>query len=367
MLAMHGAYNLLSTADDAPAGKGGLPRATVLYPPIDVQAMRPAENFLKNVQDILRVRKQTGIAAGRFVTRLPTKNPGSIALLFALPGNQGAVLTICNFSRTSSHETFNPGAPEMQPFARGGVRHIWGAFTDISSVSLGPWQGTAFLLGKMPDSSSTGGPPSLVVASGNALDTADASLSASETAAPKSPYTPGIQRLKRGEKSHVIQAGEQLDVIAVRYKVTPEAIIMRNNIPSPDFIMEGRTLIIPAPGIAAAQVSETAARRREQTPSPPQIQSTLPDDNSGSSRTERHSEATLQAEEQRYIVQSGDTLFRIALRYKVRPEAIAQRNNLASPDRIVEGKALIIPASNALPTPPGAHRSSPSLDVFSGR
>ncbi|MCL1985482.1 MAG: LysM peptidoglycan-binding domain-containing protein, partial [Betaproteobacteria bacterium] len=242
-LAMHGAYNLLSTADDSPAGKGGLPRTSVLYPPIDVQEMQPAENFLKDVGEILRVRRQTGIASGRFVTRLPTKNPGSIALLFALPGDQGAVLTICNFSRAASHETFNLSAPKIQAFAKGGVRHIWGAPADGSSVSLGPWQGAAFLLGKMPDA--TG--------SASSRTAAPAKTSGTTEDATESLYTPGIQRLKEGEKSYVIQPGDQLNAIAARHAVSPEAVMERNNIPSPDLVTAGRTLIIPPPGADAAR------------------------------------------------------------------------------------------------------------------
>ncbi|MCL2123821.1 MAG: LysM peptidoglycan-binding domain-containing protein, partial [Desulfovibrionaceae bacterium] len=342
-LAMHGAYNLLSTADDAPAGKSGLPRANVLYPPLDVQEMRPAENFLQSVGEILRVRKQTGIAAGRFVTRLPTKNPGSIALLFALPGAQGAVLTICNFSRAGSHESLNLGAPEVQPFAKGGIRHIWGAPAEASSVNLGPWQGTAFLLGKTSDKN-TGGLPSHAAA---APDPKAPPANASKTAAPEAPYTPGIQDLKKGETSYVVQPGNQLHAIAARYKVTPEAIMERNNIPSSDLIVEGRMLIIPAPGTVAAQAALSPPQQGKTSPLP-QPSHTLQDEGSGSFGTKKHSEIPLQDEEQRYVVQSGDVLGRIAARHNLRPEAIARRNNLSSSDRLVIGQTLVIPASGAV-------------------
>ncbi|MDR0238864.1 MAG: LysM peptidoglycan-binding domain-containing protein [Deltaproteobacteria bacterium] len=339
-LAMHGAYNLLSTADDAPAGKGGLPRATVLYPPLDVQELLPAENFLKTVGEILRVRKQTGIATGRFVARLPTKNPGSIALLFALPGNQGAVLTICNFSRTGSHESLNLGAPEAQPFAKGGVRHLWGIPADAASVNLGPWQGAAFLLGKMPDKKHTDGLPSRTASASGTPDTKDASANALKATTSESPYMSGIQGLRRGERWHVVQPGSRLNAIATQYKVSPEAIMERNNIPSPDFIVEGRTLIIPAPGAPSQpQTAETPKNMHEHTAPP------VPDPGS------------LQDGEQRHIVQKGELLDRIAARYNVRPEAIMRRNTLSSPNLIIIGKTLVIPAPDTPPQPQTVERS----------
>ncbi len=44
-----------------------------------------------------------------------------------------------------------------------------------------------------------------------------------------------------------------------------------------------------------------------------------------------------------YIVQRGDTFFRIALRYGVSMDALAQANNIADPSRIKAGQTLIIP------------------------
>jgi LysM repeat protein len=43
-------------------------------------------------------------------------------------------------------------------------------------------------------------------------------------------------------------------------------------------------------------------------------------------------------------VQKKDSLDKIAARYGVSSKALLQRNNLSSPDRIVLGRTLIIPA-----------------------
>jgi spore germination protein len=119
--------------------------------------------------------------------------------------------------------------------------------------------------------------------------------------------------------------------IAARHKVRPDAIMRRNKLSAPDRILLGQTLIIPDPDIVSAKPA--------QAPPASQAPQAIPD-NSPASRTEK---TPLQKGEQRHVVQSGDTLNRIATQYKVRPEAIMQRNNLSSPDRVLLGIPLIIP------------------------
>lgn len=64
-----------------------------------------------------------------------------------------------------------------------------------------------------------------------------------------------------------------------------------------------------------------------------------------------------------YVVQRGDNLFRIALRFGVTVDAIVRRNNLANPNLIYVGQALIIPTGGGgVPTvapPPGATQPLP--------
>jgi LysM repeat protein len=50
-----------------------------------------------------------------------------------------------------------------------------------------------------------------------------------------------------------------------------------------------------------------------------------------------------------YVVQRGDTLYRIAQRYDVTVDAIVAANALANPDRLDVGQVLIIPAPEANP------------------
>ena len=44
-----------------------------------------------------------------------------------------------------------------------------------------------------------------------------------------------------------------------------------------------------------------------------------------------------------YIVQPGDSLYKIACRYKTTVEAIAEYNNISNPNYIEVGQKLIIP------------------------
>ena len=102
---------------------------------------------------------------------------------------------------------------------------------------------------------------------------------------------------------HVVQRGENLFRIALRYNTTVEAIAAANNIPNPQLIYVGQKLTIPQGGGT--------------TPSP------------GGGRT--------------HVVQPGENLFRIALRYGTTPQAIAAANNLPNIHLIYAGQVLRIP------------------------
>jgi len=105
--------------------------------------------------------------------------------------------------------------------------------------------------------------------------------------------------------THVVQPGETLFRIALRYGTTVEAIVQANNLVNPDFIVPGQRLVIPAAGAPA------------ETPT-------------GGERV--------------YIVQPGDNLFRIGLKFNMLWTAIAARNGITNPNAIYPGQRLIIPS-----------------------
>lgn len=123
------------------------------------------------------------------------------------------------------------------------------------------------------------------------------------TPVPTTP-TPTQAPSPTGSVTHVIQRGENLFRIALRYGTTVQAVAGANGIANPALIYTGQVLTIPSSGTAP--------------PSPP-------------------------AGETTYTVQPGDNLFRIALRYNVSYLYLAQYNGIANPSHIYVGQVLRIP------------------------
>lgn len=106
-----------------------------------------------------------------------------------------------------------------------------------------------------------------------------------------------------GGTTHVVQRGENLFRISLRYGTTVQAVASANGIANPALIYVGQVLKIPSPG-------------------------TQPGPQPGGDT---------------YVVQPGDNLFRIALRYGMSHLQLAQYNSIANPSRIYVGQVLRIP------------------------
>jgi LysM repeat protein len=110
--------------------------------------------------------------------------------------------------------------------------------------------------------------------------------------------------LPTGQITHVVQRGENLFRIALRYGTTVQAIASANGIANPAQIYVGQRLVILSSGV-------------QPTPQP--------------------------GDETTYVVQRGDNLYRIALRYGLNYLYLAQYNGIANPSRIYAGQVLRIP------------------------
>jgi LysM repeat protein len=106
--------------------------------------------------------------------------------------------------------------------------------------------------------------------------------------------------------TYTVQAGDTLFRIAQRYGITVEALARANNITNVNRLDIGMVLTIPG---------------EDDVP---------PADDPG--------------EEQIHIVQPGETLFRIALRYGFTVEELASYNDIADPARLDVGQQIRIPA-----------------------
>jgi LysM repeat protein len=115
---------------------------------------------------------------------------------------------------------------------------------------------------------------------------------------------------------HIVQWGENLTSIARRYGTTIQAIVQANQLSNANRIYAGQRLIIPGAW----------------TPPPPSSGNT-------------------------HVVRYGDTLSAIAYRYGVRTSDLAWLNGIANPNRIYPGQRLLIPGAPGTPptppTPPG--------------
>ncbi len=112
-----------------------------------------------------------------------------------------------------------------------------------------------------------------------------------------------------GEPIHIVQAGENLFRIALRYGTTVEAIAQANGITNPALIWVGQKLVIPTSTSAEGSAS------------------------GGST-----------AGETIYTVQPGDNLFRIALKYNMSYLYLAQYNGIVNPNFLIVGQQIRIPA-----------------------
>ncbi|HIP87994.1 MAG TPA: LysM peptidoglycan-binding domain-containing protein [Anaerolineales bacterium] len=117
----------------------------------------------------------------------------------------------------------------------------------------------------------------------------------------------------QGSIVHVVQRGENLFRIGLRYGVTVDVLAAANGILNPNHIYVGQRLIIPTGSTPV--------------PSPP----------ASSTGT--------------YVVRPGDTLFRIALRHGVSLWDLARANGIQNPSLIYVGQVLRIPSGSA-PAPP---------------
>jgi LysM repeat protein len=109
---------------------------------------------------------------------------------------------------------------------------------------------------------------------------------------------------------HVVQAGQTLYAIALRYGTTVSAFVQANGLRNANFIYVGQRLIIPGSG--------GSMRGGGSAPSSGTV----------------------------HVVQRGQTLASIALRYGTTAAAIAARNGISNPNFIYVGQRLVIPSAS---------------------
>ncbi len=111
---------------------------------------------------------------------------------------------------------------------------------------------------------------------------------------------------------HVVQPGENLFRISLRYGTTVDAIMAANGLANSHTVYAGQQLVIPR-GSGASVSSGSSAVAAGGT----------------------------------YTVQPGDTLYRIAVRHGVTVSGLMQANHLSNANFIYSGQRLVIPGASA--------------------
>lgn len=123
-----------------------------------------------------------------------------------------------------------------------------------------------------------------------------------------------------GQVVYIVQPGDTLTQIARRFNMTVTAIAQANGIVNVNQIQAGQQLIIPGTG----------------GPLDPQVVPTSPVVQATPIPTQPPNPAT-------YVVQPGDNLYRISLRFNVTMAALAQANGILNVNRLFAGQVLNIP------------------------
>ncbi len=124
--------------------------------------------------------------------------------------------------------------------------------------------------------------------------------------------------------TYVVQPGDNLFRISLRFGVTVAALQQANTIANPNLIFVGQVLQIPGATGSPAPTTAPSAGGATATPAPV----TPPSGQMGS-----------------YTVQAGDTLSKIAARFGTTAATIAAANNIANINLIFVGQVLQIPGA----------------------
>ncbi len=169
---------------------------------------------------------------------------------------------------------------------------------------------------------------------------------ASPTATPT--QTPVEPPAKTQSVVYVVKAGDLLGAIAAKYDLSTEEIAAANGIGVNSLLHIGQELTIPvaAPSVEA-QPTPTAMPTSDSATSAPTVvlTQTLPLD-----ATPTATLTPTQVQTITHVVESGDTMLAIAVKYQVSSEDIAKANGIDIDAMLNVGQELVIPALTPSPT-----------------
>jgi len=152
-------------------------------------------------------------------------------------------------------------------------------------------------------------------------------------------------------KSYIVRAGDTLYSVARKFGVSASALAQANDMPPNGFLYTGWTIKIPggATNPAVPPKNQNSASAQNNPPS-----QAAPQNNASPNAAAANdaSPTNVNATAVSYIVQPGDTLFRIAIRHGVTIQALVLANNLPTLF-VFSGQRLTIPGATT--NAPAAH------------
>lgn len=170
------------------------------------------------------------------------------------------------------------------------------------------------------------------------------------------------------QQTYIVQAGDNLFRIGLKFDLPPQAIAVANGITNPNLVFAGQRLIIPLPQVATATAvvvvtstgSGTVATTAAATTTPRVV--TVQPSTAGPSPT--LSVVTPAPLPATYTVQPGENLYRISLRFGVPLQTLITLNNLPNANVIYVGQVLRILPPPPTPTPTATNTSVPSATLL---
>jgi len=165
---------------------------------------------------------------------------------------------------------------------------------------------------------------------------------APDLSAPTSTPLPVPDNSVQGE--YVVQPGDTLLSIAQRFNMSVSTLAAANSLVNPELISSGQRLVLPGGTSVASAV----------VPPVPPESAAVP-----AASSQQSSPAPVSGQ-QTHVVQPGETLFQISLRYGGTMQAIMTANGLSNRNLIYVGQRLVIPPNS------GAVVQSAASDLCSG-
>lgn len=163
---------------------------------------------------------------------------------------------------------------------------------------------------------------------------------------------------QRSDATVVVAPGDTVDAIARRHGVSPQAVMQANNIADPAALAPGQRLVIPRYVVngTGAKLAHAAAPRTPTAAAVPQAPATVarapaPSASPVPAPVAGSSAQTLLPAPPVHTVASGDTLGRVAHKYRVSVKDIAVANGIAPETPLKIGMQLTVPVKVVAPPP----------------